>query len=66
MCYLSPAPQALPQAVGVPSGLSPAPQAVPHAAAGSGAVFFFQLNKFESAILFTSVVLFLRAVCCSL
>ena len=48
--YLSPAPQAVPQAAGVSSGLSPAPQAVPQAADGSWDIFFFQPNKFESDI----------------
>jgi hypothetical protein len=43
--YLSPAPQAEPQAAGFSSGLSPAPQAEPQAAD-----FSLQPAKFESAI----------------
>jgi hypothetical protein len=51
---LSPAPQAVPQAAGFSSGLSPAPQAVPQAAAAFASPFFFQPNKFDSAICMTS------------
>ena len=65
--YLSPAPQAEPQAVGVVSGLSPAPQAEPQAVGASAGLspapqavpaaavcsdFFVHPNKFESAMIF--------------
>jgi hypothetical protein len=65
--YLSPAPQAEPQAVGASFGLSPAPQAEPQAVGASfglspapqavpqdepvSAAFVLQPNKFESAII---------------
>lgn len=61
--YLSPAPQAepqalgfssglsaAPQAAGVSAGLSPAPQAEPQAAAGASFCFSFHPKRFESAI----------------
>jgi hypothetical protein len=41
---------AAPQAAGFSAGLSAAPQAVPQEAAGAAFSFFFQPNKFESAI----------------
>ena len=56
--YLSPAPQAEPQAAGFSSGLSPAPQAEPQAAAGLVSIFLLQPNRFESAIFVTSVFVF--------
>lgn len=72
--YLSPAPQAEPQAAGVSSGLSPAPQAadvssglsptpqaVPQAA---GAAFAcFHPNRLKSAILVTSIESFFELFC---
>jgi hypothetical protein len=51
---LSPAPHALPHAAGFSSGLSPEPQAVPQAA-GASYVFLFHPNKFESAIIKSSL-----------
>ena len=66
--FLSPAPQALPQAegffagvsdapqaAGASEGLSPEPQAVPQAAAGAVSSFLFHPNRLESAIFMTSV-----------
>ena len=68
--YLSPAPQALPQAAGFSSGLSPAPQALPQAAGFSSGLSAapqavpqaddlsaFHSNKFDNAI-FSSIYLF--------
>lgn len=58
--YLSPAPQAVPQAAGFTSGLPGAPQAVPQAAGLSDAPQAepFQLERSESAI-----VVYLQYVC---
>jgi hypothetical protein len=53
---LSPAPQAEPQDAAFASGLSPAPQAEPQEEAA--AFFLFQPNRFESAIVLTSILIF--------
>jgi len=55
---LSLAPHAEPHAVGFPSGLSPAPHAEPHAEAAAAFMFFCHPNKFERAIVFSSVSIF--------
>ena len=61
--YLSPAPQAEPQAVGFSSGLSAAPQAVPHAAAGAASsVVLPHPNRLESAMIDTSMIYIQSAV----
>jgi len=53
--YLSPAPQAEPQAAGFSSGLSPAPQAEPQAEAAASPFFCAQPNRLDSAMIVTSV-----------
>ncbi len=58
MGYLSPAPQALPQAAGFSSGLSAAPQAVPQAAGFSSGLSAAPQAVPHAAAGFSSVFLF--------